>query len=87
MNLENCSLTRIGANIIQGVAIISGVTETGPAALNADPLLAPLGNYGGLTKTMALKPGSPARNAAVDSVAKVDQRSFPIVVTPDIGAY
>ena len=87
MNLENCSLTRIGANIIQGVAIISGVTESGPAALNADPLLAPLRNYGGLTKTMALKPGSPARNAAVDSVAKVDQRGFPIVGTPDIGAY
>src|SRR5262249_43905582 len=32
-----------------------------------DPLLQPLGNYGGPTKTMALLPGSPARDAGRDS--------------------
>ncbi len=87
LNLENCTFTRIGANIIQGVAVISGVTESGPAVLNADPLLAPLGNYGGPTKTMALKPGSPARNASVGSTATADQRGFPVIGNPDIGAY
>lgn len=36
---------------------------------------------------MALLPGSPARNAAVGSTITTDQRGFPIVGTPDIGAY
>ena len=49
--------------------------------------LAPLGAYGGSTPTMALLPGSPARNAATNSTATSDQRRFPIVGTPDIGAY
>lgn len=34
--------------------------------LNRDPLLAPLGNYGGTTQTHALLPGSPAINAGGD---------------------
>ena len=49
--------------------------------------LAPLGAYGGPTPTMALLPGSPGRNAATNSTATSDQRGFPIVGTPDIGAY
>ena len=36
---------------------------------------------------MALLPGSPARNAATGSTVTSDQRGFPIVGTPDIGAY
>jgi hypothetical protein len=36
---------------------------------------------------MALLPGSPARNAATGSTATSDQRGFPIVFVPDIGAY
>ena len=36
---------------------------------------------------MALLPGSPARNPAVGSTITTDQRGFPIVGTPDIGAY
>ena len=36
---------------------------------------------------MALLPGSPARDAAVGSALTTDQRGFPIVGTPDIGAY
>ena len=54
---------------------------------NGNPLLAPLDNYGGPTRTMALLTGSPARHAAVGSTATSDQRGFPIVGTPDIGAY
>ena len=52
-----------------------------------DPLLAPLGDYGGFNLTMALLPASPARDAALGSTASRDQRNFPIVATPDIGAY
>ena len=79
------TITYIGANIVQSVAGTGGVS--GPAATNAAPLLAPLGNYGGPTQTVALLPGSPARNAAVGSTATSDQRGFPVIGTPDIGAY
>ncbi|HEX8077772.1 MAG TPA: choice-of-anchor Q domain-containing protein, partial [Chthoniobacterales bacterium] len=55
--------------------------------IGGQPLLAPLNDYGGLTLTMALKPGSPARNAATGSTITTDQRGFPIIGVPDIGAY
>ena len=52
--------------------------------------LAPLGDYGGPTQTMALLPGSPAIGAGIDSVTGVttDQRGFPLdSPNPDIGAF
>jgi hypothetical protein len=52
-----------------------------------DPLLAPLGDYGGLTPTRALLPGSPARDNSSASTVTSDQRGFPIVGVADIGAY
>ncbi len=55
---------------------------------NGDPRLAPLGDYGGPTQTMALRPGSPARNHAISSnTYTTDQRGFPMIGVPDIGAY
>lgn len=67
---------------------ITGSFATGGSNLTGgDPLLAPLGSYGGPTKTMALLPGSPARDGAVGSSATTDQRGFPIVGAPDLGAY
>ena len=36
---------------------------------------------------MALHPASPAINAAVGSTLTRDQRGFPIINTPDLGAY
>ena len=80
-------LVRSGANIIEDLSNAEGATDTGPAALTVDPLLAPLDYYGGPTKTMALKPGSPARDASVNSPETADQRGFPVVGTRDIGAY
>jgi hypothetical protein len=62
-------------------------TYSGPPAITSAPLLAPLDNHGGPAKTMALLPGSPARNAAVGSTSATDQRGFPIVGIPDIGAF
>ena len=81
------TVTRVGANLVQSLVNANGGTDSGPAAINALPLLAPLAAYGGPTQTMALLPGSPARNAAVGSLATSDQRGFPLVGLPDIGAY
>ena len=67
---------------------VIGVQVVGNNLIDGNPLfLAPLGDYGGPTKTMALLPGNPARNAATGSTITSDQRGFPIVGTPDLGAY
>ncbi len=67
----------------------------GTVALPLNPLLAPLGNYGGLTQTFALLPGSPALDAGaavgqgpVDNlVLSTDQRNQGRFGVPDIGAF
>ncbi len=86
INNFNGTVTRVGANLVQGY---TGVPATGGGTIsNAAPLLAPLDNYGGPTKTRALILNSPARNTSVGSAITSDQRGFPIVSgTPDIGAY
>ena len=63
--------------------------QVGTASSPINPLLAPLGNYGGPTQTMALLPGSPAIDAGTKSAAGTDQRgiSRPYGSTPDIGAF
>ncbi len=66
---------------------ISGAFNSTNNLTSGNPLLAPLGDYGGPTQTMALRPGSPARDGAVGSPATSDQRGFPIVGPRDIGAY
>ncbi len=82
------TVTRVGANLVQSLVNANGGTVTGSGTISTTaPLLAPLGNYGGPTQTTALLPGSPARNMATGSFATADQRGFPIVGTPDIGAY
>ncbi|HEX8999259.1 MAG TPA: choice-of-anchor Q domain-containing protein, partial [Blastocatellia bacterium] len=55
---------------------------------NANPLLAALGNYGGLTQTHALLPGSPAINAGTATGAPTtDQRGIARAGNVDIGAF
>ena len=53
-----------------------------------NPGLAPLGNYGGTTETMALLPGSPAIDAGTSGsgVPTTDQRGYGRVGGVDIGA-
>ncbi len=78
----------------------TGATLSGSSANNItglDPLLGPLGNYGGLTDTLPLLPGSPAidagnNNLAVDASGNpltTDQRGADRIVngTVDIGAF
>ena len=56
--------------------------------IGGDPLLAPLGNYGGTSQTMALLPGSAAIGAGTSSGAPTtDQRGFARVGAVDIGAF
>ena len=85
VNNFNGTVTRVGANLVQGY---TGIAATGSGTIStAAPLLAPLDNYGGPTRTRALILNSPARNASVGSAIASDQRGFPIVGTADIGAY
>jgi hypothetical protein len=73
---------------------IDDLTGTAPLPLN--PMLAPLGNYGGPTQTMPPLPGSPAIDAGSNTLAldanyqplTTDQRGMPRIVngTVDIGA-
>jgi hypothetical protein len=55
----------------------------------ADPGLAPLGNYGGPTQTMAVLPGSPAIDAGLSGrgIPTTDQRGQPRAGGVDIGAF
>jgi hypothetical protein len=79
------AITYLGANLLGTHAAGS---SSGPSPIIADPLLAPLDNYGGPTKTIALLMGSPARDAAVGSFRRTDQRGFAITDgKPDLGAY
>ncbi len=85
---DGSTIHRGGANIVQSNFNAFGATVTGVAAVMLPPRLAPLGKYGGPTMTMALLPGSPALEAAiVPEEPTMDQRGFPIVGAPDIGAY
>ncbi len=77
-------ITFEGSNLLGAAAI---GTTTGPAPIiNANPLLAPLGDYGGPTQTLLPLPGSLAIDAATGSTRTRDQRGFPIIGTADIGA-
>lgn len=69
-----------------GGEVYGVITDTN-SIISGTPLLAPLGDYGGPTQTMALLPGSPARNAGAAGARLTDQRGFPLVGLPDIGAY
>jgi len=80
-------LTIAGTNNLVPAA---GAGLTLPAGtLHGDPLLLPLADNGGPTRTHALAPGSPARNAGANPAGlSTDQRGYPRVagVAADIGA-
>ncbi|MBI5774529.1 MAG: SBBP repeat-containing protein, partial [Verrucomicrobia bacterium] len=82
------TVTRVGANLIQNFNHTATGTDSGQAAINAAPLLAALGSYGGPTMTMPPRAGSPAIDAATNGIATTDQRGVarPLDGTADIGA-
>lgn len=77
-------LSQLGVNLLgttSGVAVpFTGIV--------ADPLLAPLANNGGPTRTMLPLPGSPAIDAGGATMLTVDQRGFTRVIggAADIGS-
>jgi len=76
------SLVRAGQNIVQTLTVAIGGLSSGPAALNVDPQLAPLGNYGGLTLSRPPLTGSPAIDpvgGATSAALGTDQRDYPRV--------
>ena len=68
--------------------IYGGISSGANNLVGANPLLAPLGNYGGPSPTMAPLPGSPAINAGTATTLTTDQRGFTRTVgqAVDIGA-
>ena len=81
-----------GTNLTNGVQ----GNQVGSASNPVNPLLAPLGDNGGPTQTMALLPGSPAIDAGDNSWAsQTDQRGLPRITdgngdgtaVVDIGAF
>jgi hypothetical protein len=83
-----------GHNLLGDDASCTGFTASGDQ-VNADPMLGPLEDNGGFASTMALRPGSPAIDAADDSVcaappvASMDERGVhrPKGAHCDIGAF
>jgi CSLREA domain-containing protein len=87
-NLADQNCVAFGGSFASGGSNIDSGNSCGfpPGQSNIDPLLRPLGNYGGPTFTHALRPASPAINAAAAGTAPpTDQRRVPR--NPDIGAY
>ncbi len=85
------SFTSSGHNLIgktNGSSGWVGTDLTGTVAQPLNAMLAPLGNYGGPTETMALLPGSPAIGAGVVvSGVTTDQRGLFRGSRVDIGAF
>jgi hypothetical protein len=85
-------LASLGHNLIGDGTGGSGFADTdlvGTAAFPIDPMLEPLGDYGGPTQTMRPLPASPVINAGDNTDAPdTDQRGFPRIVLGfiDIGA-
>ena len=82
--------TIVAGNTAPSSENISGSFAGSGNLTSGDPVLAPLGDYGGPTQTMPPLPGSPAIDAGIDtgSLPATDQRGFARVVngTVDIGA-
>ncbi len=86
-NWSGSTVSAGGSNIVESLDN-NGTVIGSASVLVADPMLAPLGNYGGPTQTMPPLPGSPAVDSAVATTLNTDQRGFPrpLGLAPDIGA-
>jgi ELWxxDGT repeat protein len=77
-----------GGNICSDNSLVSSLTAAGDKN-NTNPKLLPLAFIGGLTKTHALQPGSPAIDAAVSTSLSpaTDQRGYCRNGATDVGAF
>jgi hypothetical protein len=64
----------VGYTLIQNT---NGLSFSGPTLVGIDPLLAPLANNGGPTRTCALRAGSPAIDQGKNCGPATDQRGGP----------
>ncbi|MGJ8640238.1 MAG: choice-of-anchor Q domain-containing protein [Opitutaceae bacterium] len=81
------SVTALGVNIIDDLTNSS--LSVGGSVVVGDPLLLPLGKYGGPTETMPPQRGSPAIDLAGSSSLETDQRGVSRSLygsAPDVGA-
>jgi hypothetical protein len=88
-NWSSSTVSLGGSNVIESLDNAGGTVIGAASMISASPLVAPLGNYGGSTRTMPPLPGSPAADAAISMGVTVDQRGVPrpLGVAPDIGAF
>lgn len=81
----------LGSHNLIGTAVSNPLIMFPQDTIVADPRLLPLAWNGGLTRTHALGPGSPAIDAGSPSSEDYDQRGFPFLraaaAGTDIGAY
>jgi len=91
--LRNAGTMTLTNTVVAGNSAVSSPDVNGAFSgtynlIGGNPLLAPLGDYGGPTQTMALLPGSPAigTGTAVSGIT-TDQRGEPLASPPDIGAF
>ena len=87
----NLTNTIVARNVAPTNSDIFGIFSNANSLTNGNPLLAPLGNYGGPTQTMPPLAGSPAIDGGNDSVTNflaTDQRGYPRLsgAHVDIGA-
>lgn len=85
---SNCEVVS-GSTLLASGANLSNSAECGPGFSVADPLLGPLADNGGPTKTHALLFGSPAIDLGTSCTEATDQRhvSRPQGSTCDVGAF
>jgi hypothetical protein len=80
----------VAGNSTPDVGTLNGASPSGPNNLiGGNPLVAPLGNYGGPTQTMPPLPGSPATDGCIGGTSfTIDQRGKPRIIGAfaDIGA-
>ena len=78
-SVHNVIGTMNGGGLVQGV--------NGNQVDVTNPLVGPLGDYGGSTRTLPLLPGSPALDAGTTGLSATDQRGVARVGAPDVGAF
>ena len=83
-SIDNCIIVGNTAPVNPNFSMSPAPTQTGINITSGDPMLAPLGDYGGPTQTMPPLTNSPALDPAggdTNSIFATDQRGFTRVVS------